>query len=1225
MKDELVQPFLRAGVKQQSGMALLITLLMLSLMTIIVLAFLGTMTWEMTSARVDYENQKARSLAVLGMNTAVAQLRLGLDIWDNPYANFATNPPTFFWSVSPGILTRWSYSSTTPLTNYPLFSTGSTNLVNLNAPRSDSTYPIAGGPNPPNISVYWANVLKNPANITADVNNPIIGRYAFWVDDENAKININTADGTLKYQTNSLGLGSPSEVSLQVLQSDPTALSPASNIVYVARTTGFNSVKEILRATNATPDLYNNNVFNMTTYSRSPDLNIFGQPKMQLTPILGDSGFFATSMAMNSITLQPAREIYPTPSQLPTYSIIPPVDPNQYWEWFPTPAYTTPTAEPWPLVFRGEFGIYNGGRYTTGIGSGGCNQLYPLANYFWINGMMLTKYLDGKNAANQSITWPAFPGASATGFAGKYTLRQIDSIAAQILDFGSKEISPDYCYSSITDFNPTGGYSRGQRSSATPDLFFGWLSHQWVSGIGRDPKVDAMELAFATYGSIGQPSDTNYLPPSATMDIWQEWWLPASYLGGNNVLPIFGGGEFLGHRNYQGPLNAVDLCQNLDPSGIPGGRATPPGNNFPPAGLPKTNYVSPSYWGNQLLANDQGIDFAANNNYLDDPDQGMAAQYHPYRLNKTLPPDGNYAGAGTSYGDQTEGFESPFSMSFLQQQGQANDWAPGEMRCLRSLFGSLAVMPMQTNAGSATDPTLNIQGGIQELGELIASSTTEPDPVPLEAIRGSNNELLNGEPWTNSAMIPGSLGTTIRDRSLASVIPVLFNMAIPGNSNGSETGVTKYVLAKVSDPLVNKFPGDWTVTVTDTPPSVPGYWSSATATSISTYSSDNEYSTGFHTALADPDSYWLPQADVGISSIGDIASQTLIPRSARFPNIGYLQYLRTGIIPDDELSLPYQWPAGTVEGPTALDRSTIQHGTPFRLLSYAPSTDTANQKTTRNSAPAGTSQPYPDWAMLDLLYVPSFLASYASPYGYYETNGVWQGYGNAGVLANNSTYGGSTPGRINPNGVVIYTTNSTVPQLGVARTVPLQAVVHGLWVNQTLNTANRPNANPGLTGGTAVDDSISESDANSIPAAIERYIRDNGPLRMPEELCNVPEIAALHSPVNATRNDLIRQIIGNLTTQSNTFSVWVAGQSISKIKGNTTYGIYESGDQISASVRYHFIVERYLDPGADGVYGNSISAGPDGISGTYDDPVDPINHPFQPHYLYRIVSSEEIR
>jgi hypothetical protein len=115
------------------------------------------------------------------------------------------------------------------------------------------------------------------------------------------------------------------------------------------------------------------------------------------------------------------------------------------------------------------------------------------------------------------------------------------------------------------------------------------------------------------------------------------------------------------------------------------------------------------------------------------------------------------------------------------------------------------------------------------------------------------------------------------------------------------------------------------------------------------------------------------------------------------------------------------------------------------------------------------------------------------------------------------------------------------------------------------------------------------------------------------------------APNNATRNDLVRQIIGNLTTQSNTYSIWVMGQSVIKTKGNTDWGNFEPNDQITATVRYHFVVERYLDAGVDGVYGNSIGAGTDGNVGTLDDVVNTATHPLSPRYLYRVVYVEEIR
>ena len=80
--------------------------------------------------------------------------------------------------------------------------------MNLNRQLIDGSYPIIGGSNPPQVSVKWANLLRDPTQ-PASASNAVVGRYAFWVDDEGAKINVNTADGTEKYTTNSLGIGTP--------------------------------------------------------------------------------------------------------------------------------------------------------------------------------------------------------------------------------------------------------------------------------------------------------------------------------------------------------------------------------------------------------------------------------------------------------------------------------------------------------------------------------------------------------------------------------------------------------------------------------------------------------------------------------------------------------------------------------------------------------------------------------------------------------------------------------------------------------------------------------------------------------------------------------------------------------------------------------------------------------------------------------------------------------
>lgn len=1274
-----------SSLQSRKSSALVIVLLSVVLLTIVIVALLAATSLQSSMSRQDFQGQASRTLAVTGLNSAITQIRTALGPWDNPYTNFCSPngaPPTFFWSMSPGLITRWSYTSTTPSGKYPLFSQstyGDTAQVNLNAPTSDGANPIIGGASAPALPVYWANVLQNPTQAPASTNQ-IIGRYAFWVDDESAKINVNTADGTMKYQTNSLGLGTPSEVSLGALQQTGANISTtlATNIVYLARTTGFNSPQEILRASGATADLYTNNVFNITCTSRSPDLNIFGQPKMAMLPVLGtsllDGVTPGTNMAVNAITLQPLKEIYPTPSQLPTYTVT-------------EPFYNSTGQIPWPLTFRQSFGPYNSGDAFGTVGPNDCAYLYKIPNYAYGNGQILAHYLAGTNSMGQPITWPTFSGtaAPAAGFAGKYTPRQIDSIVAQIVSLGAKDISPDIFY--VTDPNGQGANlmpQRGYRTITAPFMFTGWLSNQFVTGLGRTPKVDSLLVKYTTFGSVNHVGDQDYQPPRTLMDIWLEWWLPAAFQGGRSVIPLtdFNAQVSLG-TTYTTGLNTADQCSYegdytqlwLSMYLAAHGNATiPPRQGYPnpqynwyPASIPKADYISPNYWSDQLLTNNQGMDIQGSPNNLNDPDQTKALQYHdpyawtnlggtglpaPYPYPGSYPPyqgtNGTYAGTGGAWSSV---FDTPFYLGELQAQDVAQDWAPGELRCLRSAFGSESYLDMKTNADGSV---LNMGGGMQVRTAFEGGFSSELDPVPLDTFRGNTfgptavdpNTLtptafgdnggamgyhFDGEPWSTNAGLRSDPTWTVRDLNIAAVIPAGASIPIPGNSTGSSAGNTEWVLSRVADPLVNKFPGDWTNTTSDAPPTTTMGYSTASPPNVvwgwspTTFTSYDEYSSGYHAKLADPDSYWMPQADCAISYPSDLATQTLIPRSARMPNIGYLQYLRTGIIPDDEITTSYK----------------VQHGTPFRLVSYAPSTETASQETTRaaNAVMGPASQPYPDWAMLDLLYVPSLLAPYGGPYGYYDTNSppVWQGYGNPGTLANYSTRGGSTPGRVNPNGSVIYSTNTTIPVPGVSRLLPMEAVLQGLMVNQSLNTqvatgassfdTTSPsfNPNPGWGGGSSVD-------APTLTQAIYTYLTNNGPLRMPAELCNVPEIAALRpngvntTANNPTRNDLMRQIVGALTTQSNVFSVWTVGQTLRKSPANNAnYGIFESGDTVLAETRLHFVVERYLDPGADGIYGNASNPGPDGIAGTYDDPVDSVNHPYCPHYLYRVIAAEEIR
>ncbi len=1098
------------------GSALVLTLVMVVLITVIIVGYIASVSLETKSAKSALDAQKANGMAMLGLNTAIAQLRDGLGVWDDPFGNFmgSNTPPTYYWSVSPGVLTRWAYTNATALTNVPLFSVSTTtNLVNLNASSSDGSYPIVGGTNPPAISVKWANVLENPT-APASITNQIIGRYAFWMDDESAKINVNTADGTQKYTTNSAGLGTPSELSLLALKQSGAAISTAtaSNIVQLARTDGFHTLGEILRASGVTTNLLKENVFNLTVSSRSPEINIFGEPKTFFIPGFptvaspANGNFFAT----NGITLQPLSELYPTPSQLPgfTYAdLYTPASGNNTNSWSGSILNGGP--RPWPLLFMQQI---------PSIDFCKNGNLYQ-ANAPGFNIALLSKYLSGFNGMGKAIQWPTFPGTiqPAQGFAGKYTARQRDSLTVQIADLGAKAISPER--GNANDVAVPGSESYPY---VTPTTTFGYLSGKLVSGMGRFGKVNEAVVNVVAFPGNG----TN--APYVQMATYLEWFFPAGFAGvdlyNNNKatsgIGLQGGAVKLGSSINQGYLNVQDL-----PGDATGKTVVP---------ITKTAPLPPySYWGDTLFHNNQGIDMVGNPGVqtsgaeLQDPDPGKAAMFHPYCLTTNSIYVGSGLGVPNTAPAPALRMKNPFGETATVVA--ANPWQPGSYRSHISYNAAI----LYRTAPGVTNITFT--GGIA-VNSVSRSTQGDLDPVPLESMRGLRTLETNA-----AGILP-----SIADQVASSVIPFQFSVPVPS----TVAGVT--VHAEVADPLVNKFPGDWVVTQN-------GLNSMTLPANLSPFIAT--YTNGVNAvALAhphyDPDSFWMPTIP---------ATNNAMPRSQRMPNIGYLQYLRTGLIPDDE--------GGSY---------TNQHGTPYRLLSFAPSTDSANQKTTLS-----TSLAYPDWALLDLFTIPSNL----KPYG---------------------TSGGSTFGRLNPNGAVIYTTNANVPTPGIVRLEPLQALFKGLMVNQSIN------ANGQWSGGSAVDEV-------ALAQAIANYLTANGPFRMPAEICNVPAVSALAAPSNPTRNDLVRQTVGDLATQSNVFSVWVAGQTVRKNPANSTYGAFEDRDTVNGEIRVHFLVERYLDPGADGVYGNSTSPGNDGIVGTWDDLYDPQNHPKNPKYLYRVIFSEEIR
>jgi hypothetical protein len=95
------------------------------------------------------------------------------------------------------------------------FATDNTNMVNLNATNSSRPHPFVGlrsatNPGAPVTAAQWIYLGAQPGPTNAS--NPAIARYAFWVEDESFKVNVNVATNGLR-GASSLGL-SPAELRL---------------------------------------------------------------------------------------------------------------------------------------------------------------------------------------------------------------------------------------------------------------------------------------------------------------------------------------------------------------------------------------------------------------------------------------------------------------------------------------------------------------------------------------------------------------------------------------------------------------------------------------------------------------------------------------------------------------------------------------------------------------------------------------------------------------------------------------------------------------------------------------------------------------------------------------------------------------------------------------------------------------------------------------------------
>lgn len=304
----------------ECGIALLVTLVFLVIITILVVGFTVSMRTERMASNSMAENERCKLLARSALANATSLLVNNIPDPGDPTVATPANAGRN-WYSNPGRLTVISSAGTN---NIPLYSGAATSTnslvaVNLNAalPSEPGKYPITGSPDP--MWVSWINVLEDPTS-PASASNKLLGRYAFWIDDESTKINVNVARGkpdttapdskgiqlklpndwgsapvrdlwpyigmNFMIGSKTYGVTHPAAINLSAvgvtnakiatLESDIAGngflTAPEAAIPYFDSVADFESQK-----------------FNITVFSRSPEFNVFGKSRIFLTKWAGNT------------------------------------------------------------------------------------------------------------------------------------------------------------------------------------------------------------------------------------------------------------------------------------------------------------------------------------------------------------------------------------------------------------------------------------------------------------------------------------------------------------------------------------------------------------------------------------------------------------------------------------------------------------------------------------------------------------------------------------------------------------------------------------------------------------------------------------------------------------------------------------------------------------------------------------------------------------------------
>jgi len=319
---------MKSGIESRRGVALLITLAFIALITVLMVAFSASMRIDRPAASSHLEKTRASIYAQNGVDRALATL--------NQFTSGSGN----YWISQPGQLIASGTPSMALDIVVPLSSgtTGVSSMAGYPSPNINVTTwrdPVdhlitnradASGASVVAMRPDWIYVTRDgaasqilqydgsatPAQYRWVANpdyrpdprtNPIVGRYAYWTDDESSKINYNLAWGRETTPANHNPPGHPTKIDLRALTGFSAPMADAvhgfitdtsQGINFEALNHGFfNTPGDARRVELTSPSVaaaLKDNKFEVTHYNSDPDTTFFNEPRIVLTTLASRAG-----------------------------------------------------------------------------------------------------------------------------------------------------------------------------------------------------------------------------------------------------------------------------------------------------------------------------------------------------------------------------------------------------------------------------------------------------------------------------------------------------------------------------------------------------------------------------------------------------------------------------------------------------------------------------------------------------------------------------------------------------------------------------------------------------------------------------------------------------------------------------------------------------------------------------------------------------------------------